>query len=101
MKDLLIPYYIFQRDTVTRKTLLQQGKTGYSRSSKNRASSSQRNYLQRFATKRNYLQRFATILPKIPQSCRKFPKVAVNSPKRNEMFTFDDRNDFAKVAVNA
>jgi hypothetical protein len=38
------------------------------------ATSNKRNYLQRFATKRNDLQRFATILPKIPQSCRKFPK---------------------------
>jgi hypothetical protein len=31
LKDLLIPYYIFQRDTVTRKTFVQQGKTGYSK----------------------------------------------------------------------
>jgi hypothetical protein len=34
MKHLLIPYYIFQRDTVTTKTLLQQVKTPRSNSQK-------------------------------------------------------------------
>jgi hypothetical protein len=52
LKDLLIPYYIFSRNTVTAKTFVQQGKTGYSHFVKS-------------------CKKFNTI----PPACEKFPKV--------------------------